>query len=138
MQVNMDEEDEPGRKIGKYTVVRSIGEGSFGEVFEAIDESTGEVVAIKELDKNRVQARKMGPQLQKEINILKSLRHDQVVQLKEVLASQRSIFMVNEYVGGGDLHRRIAAERRLDEQKAARLPVTQEALHGAPAVVVLR
>ena len=102
---------EPSRKIGKYLVLRTIGEGSFGEVFEANDEQTGERVAIKELDKNSVQAKKMGPQLQQEIKILKSLHHSQIVQLKEVLASASSIFMINEYVGGGDLHQRIAAER---------------------------
>jgi serine/threonine protein kinase len=114
-------EDEPKRKIGKYEIGEVIGEGSFGEVMEAVHLVSGEKVAIKELDKDRVQDRNMGSQLQKEISILKKLKHAHIVQLKEVLASRTSIFMVLEYVGGGDLHSQLSTKTRFDEDQARAL-----------------
>ncbi len=44
------------------------------------------------------------------IRILKSLRHPNVVELKEVLASRQQIFMVMELVHGGELFDKIIAE----------------------------
>jgi 5'-AMP-activated protein kinase catalytic alpha subunit len=112
----MDEEKK--RKVGKYVLGEVIGDGSFGEVMEAVHQVTGEKVAIKELDKDRVQDRNMGAQLQKEIAIMKKLKHGHVIQLKEVLASRSSIFMVLEFAGGGDLHEHLVGNKRFDEKTA--------------------
>ena len=52
----------------------------------------------------------MVTKIKQEIRILKSLRHPNVVELKEVLASRQQIFMVMELVHGGELFDRIIAE----------------------------
>ena len=51
-------------------------------------------VAIKVLDKERIQKQSMGSQIKKEISIMKQLSHENVVKLKEVLASRTKIFIV--------------------------------------------
>lgn len=60
-------------------------------------------VAIKVLDKEKIQKQNMGAQVKKEISIMKLVRHPNVVQLKEVLASRTKIFIVLELVTGGEL-----------------------------------
>lgn len=51
------------RKIGKYEVGRTIGEGTFAKVKFARNSETGEPVAIKILDKDKVLKHKMADQV---------------------------------------------------------------------------
>lgn len=51
------------RRIGKYEVGRTIGEGTFAKVKYARNSETGESVAIKILDKNAVLKHKMAEQV---------------------------------------------------------------------------
>ena len=59
---------------------------------------TGVEVAIKVLDKEKIQQQNMGAQVKKEISILKLIKHPHIVQLHEVLASKTKIFLVQELV----------------------------------------
>ena len=47
--------------------------------------------------------------LKREIAIMKIIHHPNVVDLKEVMASKDKIYMVMEFVGGGELYDRIVA-----------------------------
>lgn len=52
----------------------------------------------------------MVTKIKQEIRILTNLRHPNVVELKEVLASRQQIFMIMELVPGGELFDKIIAE----------------------------
>ena len=82
------------RRIGKYEIGESLGEGTFGKVKKAVNVDTGESVAIKILDKGKIQKQNMGSQVKKEISIMKLINHRTVVRLKEVLASKTKIFII--------------------------------------------
>jgi serine/threonine protein kinase len=60
----------------------------------------------------------MGPQIKKEISIMKIVRHNYVVGMKEVLASKTKIFIVLELVTGGELFDKIVSEGRFSEEMA--------------------
>ena len=60
----------------------------------------------------------MGPQIKKEISIMKIVRHNYVVGMKEVLASRTKIFIVLELVTGGELFDKIVSEGRFSEEMA--------------------
>lgn len=79
---------------------------------------TNEAVAIKILDKDKIQSRNMGAQIKKEIAIMKMINHHHVVSVKDVFATSAKIFIVLEFVGGGELFDKIANEGRLSEDKA--------------------
>jgi len=106
------------KKVGKYELFKTLGEGTFGKVKYAINTETNEAVAIKVLDKEKIQKQNMGAQIKKEISIMKMVRHGNVVQLREVLASRTKIFIVLELVTGGELFDKIVAEGRLNEEQA--------------------
>lgn len=57
----------------------------------AINTETDERVAIKVLDKEKIQKQNMGAQIKKEISIMKMVRHRHVVVLREVLASRTKV-----------------------------------------------
>lgn len=106
------------RKVGKYLLGRTLGQGTFGKVKFAIDTETERHVAIKVMDKAKIKAHNMGDQIKKEISIMKLINHKNVIQLIEVLASPTTIYIVLELVDGGELFDKIVEEGRLDESTA--------------------
>ncbi|MQL98486.1 hypothetical protein Taro_031193 [Colocasia esculenta] len=71
------------RKVGKYEVGRTIGEGTFAKVKFAQNTETGESVAMKVLAKSTILKHKMVDQIQREISIMKIVRHPYIVRLHE-------------------------------------------------------
>jgi serine/threonine protein kinase len=106
------------KKVGKYELGRTLGEGTFGKVKHAVNVETNEQVAIKVLDKEKIQKQNMGAQIKKEISIMKMVRHKYIVGMKEVLASKTKIFIVLELVTGGELFDKIVSVGKLTEDAA--------------------
>jgi len=106
------------KRVGKYEIGKTLGEGTFGKVKFAVNTESTEKVAIKILDKEKIQKQNMGAQIKKEISIMKMVKHENVVKLYEVLASRTKIFIVLELITGGELFDKIVAEGRFDEPTA--------------------
>ncbi|KAJ8568077.1 hypothetical protein K7X08_020799 [Anisodus acutangulus] len=108
------------RKLGKYELGRTIGEGAFSKVKFAQNTETGENVAIKVLEKSTILKNKMVEQIKREISIMKIVRHPCIVRLHEVLAGRTKIYIVMEFVSGGELFDKIVHQVRLPEKEARR------------------
>ncbi|XP_072956013.1 CBL-interacting protein kinase 9-like [Typha angustifolia] len=107
-------------RVGKYELGKTLGEGSFAKVKFARDVQTGDAVAIKILHKDQVLRHKMVEQIKREISTMKLIKHPNVVQLYEVMASKTKIYMVVEFVDGGELFDKIVSSGRLKEEEARR------------------
>ncbi|XP_057958966.1 CBL-interacting serine/threonine-protein kinase 1 isoform X2 [Malania oleifera] len=112
---------EKGMQLGKYELGGTLGEGNFGKVKYAEDIESGKPFAVKILEKTRILQLNISDQIKREIGTLKLLRHPNVVRLHEVLASKTKIYMVLEYVTGGELFDRIASQGKLSEAKGRKL-----------------
>ncbi|RZC46790.1 hypothetical protein C5167_039745 [Papaver somniferum] len=106
------------RLVGKYELGRTIGEGTFAKVKFAKNSETGEPVAIKILDKEKVLKHKMAEQIRREISTMKLIKHPYVVQLYEVMGSKTKIFIVLEFVTGGELFEKVLNDGRMKEEEA--------------------
>mmetsp|Transcript_25901 Transcript_25901/g.24735 ORF Transcript_25901/g.24735 Transcript_25901/m.24735 type:complete len:537 (+) Transcript_25901:79-1689(+) len=106
------------KKVGKYELGRTLGEGTFGKVKYAMNTETNEAVAIKVLDKEKIQKQNMGNQIKKEISIMKMVKHKYIVGMIEVLASKTKIFIVLELIVGGELFDKIVTVGKLSEEQA--------------------
>ncbi|KAJ4955849.1 hypothetical protein NE237_012632 [Protea cynaroides] len=115
------EVEKKGMQLGKYELGRTLGEGNFGKVKYARHFDSGQGFAVKILDRKRILDLKISEQLKREIGTLKLLKHPNVVRLHEVLASKTKIYMILEYVNGGELFDRIALKERLPEAEGRRL-----------------
>lgn len=73
------------KSIGHYVMGITIGEGTFGKVKEAIHILTGEKVAIKILEKQRIKEVADVERVTREIHILKLIRHPNIIQLYEII-----------------------------------------------------
>ncbi|XXG52707.1 hypothetical protein AAC387_Pa03g0962 [Persea americana] len=108
------------RRVGKYEVGRTIGEGTFAKVKFARNSETGDPVALKILDKEKVLKHKMVEQIKREIAIMKLIKHPNVVRLYEVMGSRTKIFIVLEFVTGGELFDKIVNHGQMREDEARR------------------
>jgi 5'-AMP-activated protein kinase catalytic alpha subunit len=73
------------RCIGSYRLGRTIGSGTFGKVKLGTHELSGQPVAIKILEKERIVDVADVERVSREIHILKLVRHPNIIQLYEVL-----------------------------------------------------
>ncbi|XP_069330541.1 maternal embryonic leucine zipper kinase isoform X3 [Eulemur rufifrons] len=98
-----------------YELYETIGTGGFAKVKLACHILTGEMVAIKIMDKNALGSDL--PRIKTEIDALKNLRHQHICQLYHVLETANKIFMVLEYCPGGELFDYIISQDRLSEEE---------------------
>ncbi|XP_070781055.1 serine/threonine-protein kinase NIM1 [Enoplosus armatus] len=103
-----------GRRVGFYKVRGEIGCGTFSRVKLAFHALTKDKVALKILDKTRLdtQAQRL---LSREISSMEFLLHPNVVRLYEVVETPSRLYLVLEYAGGGDLHNRICTEGKVSD-----------------------
>lgn len=113
--------EKKGMPVGNYELGRTLGRGNFGKVKYARNTLSGHGFAVKILDKSRIFQLCITDQIKREIGTLKLLKHPNVVRLHEVLASKTKIYMVLEYVTGGELFDRLASNGKLSEAEGRKL-----------------
>ncbi|KAE7997232.1 hypothetical protein FH972_001882 [Carpinus fangiana] len=92
----------------KYEMGRLLGQGTFAKVYYGKNLITNEGVAIKVINKDNVKKEGLIEQIKREISVMRLVRHPNVVELKEVMATKAKIFFVMEYVKGGELFAKVA------------------------------
>ncbi|CAL9193146.1 unnamed protein product [Musa hybrid cultivar] len=101
----------------RFEVGRLLGQGNFAKVYYARNLRTGQSVAIKMIDKEKVFRVGGAEQIKREISVMRLVRHPNIVCLFEVMASKSKIYFVMEYVKGGELFDKVA-KGRLQEDVA--------------------
>lgn len=101
--------------FGKYEMGRVLGKGTFAKVYYAKEISTGEGVAIKVVDKDKVKKEGMMEQIKREISVMRLVKHPNIVNLKEVMATKTKILFVMEYARGGELFEKVAKGKFKEE-----------------------
>ncbi|KAH9943436.1 Pkinase-domain-containing protein [Epithele typhae] len=84
-------------KENLYVVLGHVGTGTFGKVFKASHTISGRMVALKQI---KMEGEKEGFPVtaMREVKLLQSLRHDNVVRLYEMMVSHGTVYMVIEYM----------------------------------------
>lgn len=106
------------RTIGHYILEKKIGHGAFSTIELATHDIYKTKVAIKMISKNKM---KIDPNFKKcliEIDTLKHLTHPNIVQLFEVLESEKFMFLVIEYCKEGDLYTILNNKTKFTENEA--------------------
>lgn len=106
--------------LSPYTIIKDLGEGTFGKVKLASHNHTKEKVAIKILEKNKILDEGDRERVSREIQILKILRHPHITQLYEILEDEQTLFLITEYAPHGELFDYIVANQRIREVEACK------------------
>jgi BR serine/threonine kinase len=108
-------------RIGNYVLTRTLGYGATGKVKLAINEETGEEVAIKIISKSTFDTKPgLQPKIQREIALMRLLDHPHILRLLDILESPRHLYIVVEYASNGELFNFLASHRFLREDIALR------------------
>ena len=68
-------------RLDQYTLLKTLGEGSFGKVKLAIHKSSGQKVALKIISRRKLISRDMTGRVEREIEFLQLLRHPHIIKL---------------------------------------------------------
>lgn len=104
--------------VGNFSLGKTLGEGTFGEVKLAIHIKTEEKVAAKVLEKKRINSIADVKRVSREIRILKKVRHDNTIHLYEVVDTPTAIYFITENCDGGELFDFIVRHTKLLEPQA--------------------
>ena len=86
-----------------YEIKQNIGKGKFGLVNLAIHKKTNMKVAIKIINKSSIKTQEDNQLVRSEIDIMKLCHHPNIVRLLDHFENADYIFIVMEYIAGGDL-----------------------------------
>ncbi|XP_076918828.1 CBL-interacting serine/threonine-protein kinase 10-like [Bidens hawaiensis] len=103
----------------RYELGRLLGQGTFAKVYYGRNTRTGQSVAIKVIDKEKVLCVGLTDQIKREISIMRLVKHPNILELYEVMATKAKIYFALEYAKGGELFDKVS-KGRLKEQTARR------------------
>lgn len=83
--------------MNKYEILDRIGEGQYGVVLKGKNKETNELVAIKKFKQDDTDEENKRVIL-REVKILKTLNHENIIELKEAFRKKGKIYLVCEYV----------------------------------------
>ncbi|GJJ76499.1 eukaryotic-like serine/threonine-protein kinase [Entomortierella parvispora] len=107
--------------VGPYLLGKTLGKGSSGCVKLARHRKTNEQVAVKIISKASLANRAAVHRgIEREIAIMKLINHPHVIRLYDVYETEKELFLVMEYVSGGELFEYLVNKGRLDEAEALR------------------
>ena len=112
--------ESPTVGLEDFDVLSKIGEGGYGKVVLARKKTSGALHAVKAVRKEKLlRAGENAVQhMLDENHILQSLRHPFILTLQYAFQDRERLYLVTNYVGGGDLHDLIERERVLSEAVA--------------------
>ncbi|KAG7360442.1 protein kinase [Nitzschia inconspicua] len=88
----------------KYKILEILGSGSYGTVRKCKDRKTGELLACKTIKKSKVDNFE---NLRREITILESVDHPNIIKFVDVYEDEKYIHLVTELCTGGELYDRV-------------------------------
>ena len=118
-----------GQTIGSYRIVRKLGQGKWGVVYEALQTSMNRPVALKLLSPELAAKPEMKQQFIGNVSAKANVDHPHILSVYEADEANGQTFFTHEYVEGDTLATLTAQGRKLDEPTALQtVKVVGEAL----------
>lgn len=108
----------PCPMINRYVLMGKLGKGTFGTVRCAVDVLTMTPYAVKLIDKVTAREKLLSFSVRKEVAIMQSLQHPNVVKLVGVYSDNKTVYIVMNLVTGGELFREVKRLGRMSEPYA--------------------
>jgi serine/threonine protein kinase len=109
----------PKTNLNFYKYGRLIGQGAFGKVNIGLNVLTGRIVAIKSIDKNKLDNKNENMRkILYECNLMKKLNHPNITKILEMFDDEKFFLIIMEYINGGNLFSFVKKRRKLSEKIA--------------------
>ncbi|MCQ2818974.1 MAG: serine/threonine-protein kinase [archaeon] len=104
--------------IGDYFLLETIGTGSFSKVKMAVNKKTNSIVAIKILDKKKMDKYDI-IRIKREMKLLTSVNHPNIIEVNEIMETASNYYIVMEFCSKGELFHYICKKKKLNEEEAS-------------------
>ena len=94
--------------IKDFETGKPLGKGKFGNVYSAKQKSTGVQVALKVLFKQPMVAASAVHTLRREVELQSRLQHRNIARLFGYFHDAKNVYLVLEFLGGGELYKAVA------------------------------
>uniref|UniRef100_A0A4W5RQ08 non-specific serine/threonine protein kinase n=1 Tax=Hucho hucho TaxID=62062 RepID=A0A4W5RQ08_9TELE len=104
-------------QVGFYEIIRTLGKGNFAVVKLARHKVTKTQVAIKIIDKTRLDPSNL-EKIYREVQIMKLLNHPHIIKLYQVMETKDMLYIVTEYAKNGEMFDYLTSNGRMSEDEA--------------------
>ncbi|KAF7215647.1 serine/threonine-protein kinase SIK1 [Nothobranchius furzeri] len=104
-------------QVGFYEIIRTLGKGNFAVVKLAKHKVTKTQVAIKIIDKTRLNPSNL-EKIYREVQIMKLLNHPHIIKLYQVMETKDMLYIVTEYARNGEMFDHLTSNGRMSEDEA--------------------
>ncbi len=94
---------EDKRKVGGYSIEKKVGKGGMATFYQGLQESLQRIVGVKELHSFLLEDRSFIDRFKREALMLSKLEHPNIVRIYEYIETDKTFFIIMEYVEGVDL-----------------------------------
>ena len=92
------------KQVKNYRLLREIGKGLTGTVYEAVDDSNGKKFAIKSIPSSKLENKRILENFKKELKLIHSLNHNNILKIIGLEKTVNNTYLVLEYCNGGNLN----------------------------------
>lgn len=101
-----------------FEKIKLLGKGTFGKVLLVRNLETDKLYAMKVLDKSSINIMNQEDHTKTERKILENIKHPFIVTLHFAFQNEKKLYLLTEFMQGGELFYHLRKERRFDEEKA--------------------
>jgi len=102
----------------KFVILKLLGKGSFGKVFLVSKKDSGKHFAMKVLKKSEIEQKKQRNNTLTERLALEKMQCPFIVHLRYAFQNSSKVYILMDFVAGGELFRHLKQERKFSEEKA--------------------
>jgi serine/threonine protein kinase len=104
--------------VGSFDFLTVIGQGSFGKVLQVRHKGTGDIYAMKILNKVNIVDRGEVEHTRAEKNILMKVTHPFLIKLFYSFQDDQNLYLVMDFINGGELFFHLQNERQFSNERA--------------------
>jgi calcium-dependent protein kinase len=101
-----------------YKIIKKLGSGAFSEVFLIQDKTKDILDCVKVIDKKSLSSYE-GEDIMNEIQTLAEMDHPNIMKIKGYYQTNNHLYIISEYLSGGELFDRIIKAKKFTEEVAA-------------------
>jgi serine/threonine protein kinase len=91
------------KQINNYRLTRLIGKGATAKVYEAIDDKTKNVVAVKEIEASKLNDPRIMENFKRELRLLSKFKNSNIIKILDLQKTRHNLYLILEYCNGGNL-----------------------------------
>ena len=112
LSTDSNKKKQKSKAVGSYLLSQTIGEGTFGKVKIGTKHTTGQKVAVKILEKEKIREVADVERVAREIFILKLVKHKHIILLHEIIETPKQLYLFMEFAPKGELFDHIVNSSR--------------------------